>query len=157
MCLFEQINKPDLATWNSLLTAHARNASASVGGINDADCCLSLGVSRLFNEMQNSRIRPNEITLVVLISACADLGALYQGMWAHAYVIRHGLKLNCYVGTSLINMYLKCGCLRLAYQTFDKLPQRDTSCYNAMIGGFAIQGNGRKALQIYENRRCISR
>ncbi|KAI9197002.1 hypothetical protein LWI28_028936 [Acer negundo] len=153
--LFEQINKPDLATWNSLLTAHARNASASDGGIKDADSCLSLEVFRLFNEMQNSLIRPNEITLVVLISACADLGALYQGMWAHAYVIRHRLKLNCYVGTSLINMYLKCGCLGQAYQTFDKLPQRDTSCYNAMIGGFAIHGYGQKAFQIYEKMRIV--
>ncbi|KAL5782706.1 hypothetical protein ACOSP7_007735 [Xanthoceras sorbifolium] len=154
--LFKLIDKPDLATWNSILTAYARNTSTSTGcvrGINTGDSSLSLGVLYLFNEMLNSLVRPNEITLVALISVCADLGALCQGMWAHVYVIRHGLVLNCYVGTSLINMYMKCGCLGLAYQTFEQLSQRDTSCYNAMIGGFAIHGYGSKALEIYEKMR----
>lgn len=154
--LFNQISKPDLATWNSILTAYARNASNSascVSGLTNGDSCLSLEVLYLFTEMQNSLVRPNEITLVAVLSACSDLGALSQGIWAHAYVIKNNLNLNCHVGTSLIDMYSKCGCLSIAYQTFDNLPQRDTSCYSAMIGGFAIHGYGQRALDLYQKMR----
>jgi hypothetical protein len=44
---------------------------------------LSLEVLCFYNEMQLSDIRPNEVSIVALVSACADLGALSQGAWAH--------------------------------------------------------------------------
>ncbi|KAK9288496.1 hypothetical protein L1049_016955 [Liquidambar formosana] len=97
--------------------------------------------------------RPNEVTLVALIGACADLGMLSQGAWAHVYVLKNNLRLNRFVGTALIDMYSKCGCLALAYQLFDQLPQRDTLCYNAMIGGFAIHGNGHQAVELFKKMR----
>jgi pentatricopeptide repeat protein len=103
--------------------------------------------------MQSSSIRPNEVSIVALVSACADLGALSQGAWAHTYVLKNNLKLNRFVGTALLDMYSKCGCLDLAYQLFDQLRKRDTSCYNAMIGGFAVHGNGHRALSLYERMR----
>ncbi|RVX22337.1 Pentatricopeptide repeat-containing protein [Vitis vinifera] len=42
------------------------------------DVSLSLEVLTLFIEMQKSLIKANEVTLVALISACAELGALSQ-------------------------------------------------------------------------------
>lgn len=145
--LFNQISQPDLATWNSILAAYARSASSG------CDTSLSLEVLCFFNEMQSSSIRPNEVSIVALVSACADLGALSQGAWAHTYVLRNNLKLNRFVGTAVLDMYSKCGCLDLAYQLFDQLRERDTSCYNAMIGGFAVHGYGHRALSLYERMR----
>ncbi|XVF63033.1 hypothetical protein PTKIN_Ptkin09bG0056300 [Pterospermum kingtungense] len=107
----------------------------------------------LFNEMQVSLVKPSEVTLVALIGACANLGALSQGLWAHVYVLKYSIKLNHYVGTALIDMYSKCGCLGLASQLFDQLPERDILCYNAMIGGFALHGYGHRALQLYEQMK----
>ncbi|XP_039055944.1 LOW QUALITY PROTEIN: pentatricopeptide repeat-containing protein At5g43790-like [Hibiscus syriacus] len=156
-CLFDQIRNPDLVTWNSMLSAYARCNSFSsyyyVGDVNYEDTSLSMEALCLFNEMQNSLVKPNEVTVVALVSACANLGALSQGIWAHVYAVKFNIKFNCYVGTALINMYSKCGCLDLAYQLFDKLPERDISCYNAMIGGFATHGYSHKALQIFEQMK----
>ena len=143
--LFNQISKPDLASWNSILSAYVHNSGAIC-----EDVSLSLEVLTLFIEMQKSLIKANEVTLVALISACAELGALSQGAWAHVYVLKHNLKLNHFVGTALIDMYSKCGCLDLACQLFDQLPHRDTLCYNAMIGGFAIHGYGHQALDLFK-------
>ncbi|XP_050218882.1 pentatricopeptide repeat-containing protein At5g43790-like [Mercurialis annua] len=140
--IFDQISKPDLATWNSMLAAYARNAS------------LSFETLSLFNTMQSSGVKPNEVTFVALISACANLGAFNEGAWAHVYILKsNNLRLNSYAGTSLIELYSKCGFLDIAHQLFDKLSQRDTLCYNAMIGGFAIHGFEHKALDLYENMR----
>ncbi|XP_054778730.1 pentatricopeptide repeat-containing protein At5g43790 isoform X1 [Prosopis cineraria] len=144
--LFNQICEPDLAMWNTLLAAYTRNAS-----FEDAD--VSLDVLHGFNEMQESQIRPNEVTFVALIGACSNLGVLSQGMWAHAYVLRDNIVVNRFVGTALVDMYSKCGCVNLAYQVFDKMPERDTFCYNAMIGGFAAHGHGHQALELYENMK----
>lgn len=105
----------------------------------------------LFHRMMSvSLTKPNEITLVAVVSACGDLGALGQGIWAHVYVIRNGLSVNRFVGTALIEMYSKCGRLDFAEQVFDSLGQKDTMCYNAMIRGLAIHGNGRLAVGLFD-------
>ena len=93
--LFDEITEPDLAIWNSILSAYARNASfSSVNGISSDDSGWSFEVLSLFSEMQRSLVRPNEVTLVALISACADLGALSQGQWAQTCVLKNNLRLN---------------------------------------------------------------
>lgn len=152
--LFNEITNPDLATWNSILTAYARNnGSACAGVLTDGDATLSLECFNLFRELQGSEVRPNEVTLVAVISACANLGALAQGVWVHAYLRKHNLQLNLFVATALIDMYSKCGCLDLAYQLFILLPQRDVFCYNAMIGGFGIHGFGHQALDLFNKMK----
>ncbi|KAE8717632.1 ATP sulfurylase 1 [Hibiscus syriacus] len=49
-----------------------------VGDFNEV-ASLSMEALCLFNEMQNSLVKPNEVTLVALVSACANQGALSQG------------------------------------------------------------------------------
>ncbi|WCJ23875.1 Pentatricopeptide repeat (PPR) superfamily protein [Euphorbia peplus] len=144
--LFDEISKPDLPTWNSVIRAYARTDS---GGV----CSLSIEALYLFVEMQMSLVTPNEITFVALVNACANLGAFSQGVWAHVYMLKNNVRLNCHVGTALVEMYSKCGCVDLAYQVFDKLRHKDTLCYTSMIGGLAINGEGHRALEIYRNMK----
>ncbi|XP_015573462.2 pentatricopeptide repeat-containing protein At5g43790 [Ricinus communis] len=154
--LFDQISRPDLAMWNSILTAYVRNANNKSDDDDDVTS-LSLETLYLFSKMQYSAVKPNEVSIVALVSACANLGALSQGAWAHLYILKNNnLRLNRYVGTALIDMYSKCGCLDIAYQVFDILSQRDTFCYNSMIGGFAIHGCGHRALGLYEKMKLES-
>ncbi|CAK9155257.1 unnamed protein product [Ilex paraguariensis] len=153
--LFDQVSHPDLATWNSILSAYARNASVhcvhnAISSDDIDNTGLSLEVLSLFNDMQKSLVRPNEVTMVTLIGACGNLGAFGQGTWAHAYVLKKSLKLNHYISTALIDFYANCGCLGLAFQLFGQLPDRDTLCYNAMIRGFAIHGHGNEALELFK-------
>ncbi|KAK6929949.1 Pentatricopeptide repeat [Dillenia turbinata] len=44
----------------------------------------------LFNEMQLWGIKPDQITMLSVISACAHLGALDQAKWIHKFVERNG-------------------------------------------------------------------
>ncbi|XAR57293.1 hypothetical protein NMG60_11025379 [Bertholletia excelsa] len=152
--LFDRISEPDLATWNSLLSAYARNAGLNcVNGVCSGVSSLSMEVLFLFVDMQRSLVRPNEVTMVALLSACADVAALSQGTWAHTYIQKNNLELNRFVGANLIDMYAKCGCLSLANQVFDKMPHRDTFCYNAMIRGLAVHGHGHHALDLFKKMR----
>lgn len=151
--LFDQITEPDLASWNSILSAYAHNSPFYYGSNLDNvynSSSLSLEVLLLFSQMQKSLTCPNEVSLVALITACADLGALSQGIWSHSYVLKNGLKLNRFVGTALITMYANCGRLDFARQVFDQLLERDAYCYNAMIRALAVHGLGLEALELFE-------
>ncbi|KAK6161497.1 hypothetical protein DH2020_004878 [Rehmannia glutinosa] len=150
---FDQIKEPDLATWNSILSAYARNSSVSFAADSshlDGNTSSSLEVLNLFSHMQKSLVEPSEVTLVALITACAELGALSQGIWAHVYIIRNELRFNHYIGTALITLYANSGSLRFAWQVFHQLPHKDKFCFNAMIRGLAIHGHGHEALDLFE-------
>ncbi|XP_073030001.1 pentatricopeptide repeat-containing protein At5g43790 isoform X1 [Primulina eburnea] len=151
--IFNRIWEPDLATWNSMLSAYARNDTFSLVDNIHGNTGFSLEVLSLFSSMQKSLLEPNEVTLVALITACADIGALSQGTWAHVYVIRNNLSINHFIGTALITLYANSGCLDLACQLFKQLACRDAFCFNAMIRGLAIHGRGNEALGLF--RRMI--
>ena len=104
----------------------------------------------LFRWMQISLTRPNEITVVAVVSACAALGTLRHGMWLHAYVIRE-LRLNRIVATALMTMYGRSGKLAMAEQVFSTIKVKDTAACNAMIQVFAIHGKVEQALKLFES------
>uniref|UniRef100_A0A0E0MC24 DYW domain-containing protein n=1 Tax=Oryza punctata TaxID=4537 RepID=A0A0E0MC24_ORYPU len=103
--------------------------------------------------MLSLAVRPNEITLVAVIGACSELGALGHGVWAHAYAVKRRLAVNCIVATALVEMYTGCGRLDLAEKVFTTASDRDTLCYNAMLHGLAIHGHGRAALTLFDIMR----
>ncbi|KAM0877402.1 hypothetical protein ACQ4PT_035532 [Festuca glaucescens] len=145
--VFDRIVEPDLPAWNALLTVYARRAK-------DSSCAGEAAeILDLFGRMVSSAVRPNEITLVAVVSACGELGALGHGLWAHAYVLRRRLAVNCFVATALVEMYTRCGRMDLAEQVFASVDDMDTRCYNAMLQGLAFHGHGRAALTLFE-RMC---
>ncbi|TVU42945.1 hypothetical protein EJB05_09370, partial [Eragrostis curvula] len=145
--VFDCIERPDLPAWNALLSAYARRAR-------ELPCTDSAGeVLDLFTRLMLSSADANEITLVAVIGACGELGALGHGIWAHAYVMRQQLAMNCFVATALVEMYARCGRLDLAEQVFAGVAVRDTPLYNAMLHGLAVHGQGRAALALFD-RMC---
>lgn len=96
---------------------------------------------QLFRDMQKTAVRPNHFTVSTVLAACARSGALEQGKWVHAYAERCGVKVDAVVGTALIYMYCRCGCVERAVQVFDGLgTERDVAAWSAMVYGFALHG-----------------
>ncbi|XXG59454.1 hypothetical protein AAC387_Pa04g1538 [Persea americana] len=134
--LFDKMPERDLVSWSTVIAG-----------------CVQIGDSKkameLFGEAQTLGIRVDEITLASLLSASAHLGALYQGKWFHAYIYRSCVKLDAVLGTSLIDMYSKCGGIETALTVFRLMPKKDTLAWNAIITGLAVNGYGERALQIF--------
>lgn len=64
------------------------------------------------------------------------------------------LNSDPFLGSSLIDMYVKCGSLAQAQQVLDKLPIRNVVVWTALIAGYAEQGYGGKAIiSLQEMRR----
>lgn len=76
--------------------------------------------------------------------------SLDQGKLIHATIIECGLESDVFVGNALIDMYAKCGTLGDACDVFEKLHVRDVVSWNAMIAGYANNGQYKSAEQLFE-------
>ncbi|KAG0488023.1 hypothetical protein HPP92_006834 [Vanilla planifolia] len=123
-------------TWNTMITGHLQQREFGVA-------------ISLFREMQMEDVKPTEVTMVSLLSACAHLGALSTGKWIHAYICSHHLNVDVVLGNALIDFYFKCGSIDAALDVFHSMPSKNVFCWNSIISGFGMQGYGHKAIQAF--------
>ncbi|KAI3779156.1 hypothetical protein L2E82_08711 [Cichorium intybus] len=134
-CLFDSISNKDLVSWNSIINGYAQNG-------------CTYEVTRLFNQMRSEGYRPDAVTLVSLLS-CFDL---HLGSSLHAYSIKELPSFdNVYIGTALVNFYAKFGKLKTARKVFDKMPERNTVSWNALINGYGLQGDCSGSMKLFND------
>ncbi|XP_068655655.1 pentatricopeptide repeat-containing protein At5g66520-like [Aristolochia californica] len=134
--LFDEAPVKDRGIWGSMISGYVQNN------------CFKEGL-KLFQLMQLTNVDLDESVLVSVLGACAQLGALELGIWIHKYVERIGLSVGVRFGTALVDMYNRCGRLGLAKKVFNELPQRDSVCWNVMILGLAMHGDGEGAFKLF--------
>ncbi|RZC18366.1 pentatricopeptide repeat-containing protein At5g15300-like [Glycine soja] len=134
--VFQIMPQRDAVSWNSLI--------AGCVSVKDYE-----GAMGLFSEMQNAEVRPTEVTLISVLGACAETGALEMGSKIHESLKVCGHKIEGYLGNALLNMYSKCGKLNSAWEVFNGMRIKTLSCWNAMIVGLAVHGYCEEALQLF--------
>ncbi|KAB5556116.1 hypothetical protein DKX38_007025 [Salix brachista] len=103
----------------------------------------------VFNEMQREKIRPRKFVLSSVLAVCANVGALDQGRWIHAYVNKNSNSFDAVLGTALVDMYAKCGRLDMAWGVFEKMEKKEVFTWNAMICGLALHGRAEDAIDLF--------
>ncbi|XP_077249519.1 tetratricopeptide repeat (TPR)-like superfamily protein [Tasmannia lanceolata] len=144
LVLFTQMTKRDVVSWTSMINGFATNQRFREA-------------IQLFENMMTNNEKPNEATLVSVLSACANSdegGALHQGKQIHAYIIRNEIHLTAFIGTALIDMYGKSGCLRCIRKLFNGMPEREVCTWNAMISALASNGRETEALETFDKMRA---
>ncbi|OAY69108.1 Pentatricopeptide repeat-containing protein [Ananas comosus] len=134
--LFHAMPARNAVSWSAMITACARGDRPA-------------GALALFAEMEELGITPNWAAIVSVLSACSQIGALDRGKRVHSYIVGNKMRMDSIIGTALIDMYAKCGCIDRAFETFLALPGKDVFSWTAMIGGFAVNGRGAKALELF--------
>lgn len=132
-----------VVSWNSVMSGYVENSLS--------DECISL-----FAQMRGCGFNPDETTMVVLLSACAEVGNLNVGKWVHSHVVVKGLVVNLQLGTALLNMYAKCGVIDLALQIFGRMCERNVWTWSAMILGLAQHGEAKEALDLFQQLKNSS-
>ncbi|RWW70597.1 hypothetical protein BHE74_00021733 [Ensete ventricosum] len=66
-----------------------------------------------------------------------------------ALVVRMGLEEDVYVGTSVVDMYCKCGRVRMAKKAFDRMKEKNILSWSAMVAGYGMHGHGHEALKVF--------
>ncbi|CAI8590891.1 unnamed protein product [Vicia faba] len=134
--VFVSMDERDLVAWNSVINGFALN-----GRPNEA--------LTLFREMSLEGVEPDGFTVVSLLSACAELGALELGRRVHVYLLKVGLTQNMHVNNSLLDFYAKCGSIREAQQVFSEMSERNVVSWTSLIVGLAVNGFGEEALELF--------
>ncbi|KAF9612801.1 hypothetical protein IFM89_004211 [Coptis chinensis] len=167
--VFDETFDPDVVSWSGLVVAHVKareldearrvfymmpekdvvSWTTMISGYCQAK--RSSEALELFGEMRDSGIRPDEVTMVSVISACTNSGDLEAGLNVHKYIDENGFGWMISLCNALIDMYAKCGCVEGARLVFDKMGRKSLITWNSMISALANHGNVEEAVGLFHN------
>lgn len=129
--------------------------NAMISGYVSGD--LNLEAFDQFIKMKKEGFTPNMYTFASVLKAVGKLADVSKGRAVHNYVKELGLESNGLVGTALIDMYSKCGCLDDARLVFamNFADCRENVPWNAMISGYSQGGYSKKAFEMLE-QMCLT-
>ncbi|KAG0478377.1 hypothetical protein HPP92_013096 [Vanilla planifolia] len=138
--LFDDMPERTSVSWNAMLTGYCVNE-------------LAMETLLFFKRMARSEARPTERTVLLLLSACSQLGDLALGSALHSYVIKIvPSPLSCsFLGTGLVDMYSKCGSLASASAIFHAMTQKNVITWSAMASALALHGKGETAVEMLDS------
>ncbi|XP_039029819.1 pentatricopeptide repeat-containing protein At1g04840-like [Hibiscus syriacus] len=136
--LFDEMKEKDVVSWTTIVNGLSQNG--------DHQKALSM-----FFKMLEVGLRPNDLTLVSALSACAKIGALKAGVSIHRYIVENGFQFNQAIATALVDMYSKCGNIQSADKVFEETKEKDIRTWSVMIWGWAIHGFYGQVIQCFKN------
>ncbi|WJX54396.1 Putative pentatricopeptide repeat-containing protein [Trifolium repens] len=138
LCAFNLLPRKDAISWNSIIAGCVQNGEFDRG----------LG---FFRRMLKENVRPMPVSFSSVIPACAHLTALNLGKQLHGCIIRIGFDDNEFIASSLVDMYAKCGNIKMARYVFDRIEKRDMVAWTAIIMGCAMHGHALDAVSLFDN------
>ncbi|KAL9659675.1 hypothetical protein QQ045_024483 [Rhodiola kirilowii] len=177
--VFLEMEARSLVTWNALISSYAEcglgdEAFAVFSELDKSECINPNVISwsavisgfglmdktdeslDLFRKMQLSGVLANVVTLCSVLRVCANSATLRMGKEIHGHGIKALTDTNILVGNSLLNMYMKCGSLRIGHLVFERITGTDLISWNSLIDGYGIHGFGAQALETF-NKMIKSR
>ncbi|KAG1334445.1 pentatricopeptide repeat-containing protein [Cocos nucifera] len=138
--LFDQVPERDVVSWNAMIAGYVQ-------------CGSQMQAMEVFDQMCRAGERPDEVTMLSLLSACAESGALDFGQRIHHSLLEMCLTsgLSVVIGNALIDMYAKCGSIEGAMEVFRGMRERDVSTWNSIIGGLAVHGHSKESVLLFED------
>ncbi|KAL5978780.1 hypothetical protein ACLOJK_029897 [Asimina triloba] len=143
--IFEELDDKDLVSWNTMITGYIVNGRHEEALRLLSEILLEDNISG-----KKFSFKPNSITLMAVLPGCAILAALGKGKEIHAYAVRNELASDITVGSALVDMYAKSGCLTLSRRVFDQMPKRCVITWNALIMAYGMHGHGEEALKLFK-------
>ncbi len=74
----------------------------------------------------------NAVTFVGVLNACDSIMTLDQGSQAHNQILESGCESNLFVGSSLIDMYAKCGSMEEALRVFNNMQSQNVVSWKSV-------------------------
>ena len=136
VCAFEEMPLKNLVTWNTVISLFGNY------GFSEESMFL-------FRELVRTGAGLSECSFMGVLSGFASEQDLELGEQVHDLLIKNGFDSEVSVLNSLINMYVKCSCIRLAEKMFELGCVRDVVSWNTMIGALAKSERPSKVLELF--------
>ncbi|OWM71735.1 hypothetical protein CDL15_Pgr005923 [Punica granatum] len=123
--IFENIDDPDVVSWNTVLS-----------GSRDSESAFAVALA-----MNRKGVSFDAVTYTKLLSYCLDLEGFLFGLQLHCPAMKCGLDCEVFVANALITLYARQGLLVDGRKVFDEMPTHDLVSWGAMISGYTQEGN----------------
>ncbi|KAL2535439.1 Tetratricopeptide repeat (TPR)-like superfamily protein [Forsythia ovata] len=134
--VFMHMDEGDNVSWNSMLSGYVQN------GRHDE-------ALNLFTEILSAGQKPDQVSIISILSACGRSGKLLNGMEIHAFALKHELDFELQVGNTLMDMYAKCTKLSYMDSVFHRIPCKDCISWTTIIAGYVQNNFHMKALELF--------
>lgn len=135
--VFRESEMRDVVSWTSVIDGNVRN-----GMVDEA--------LKVFDEMCESGVEPNDVTMVAVFSACAQKGDLRSAERVHEFAEKRGVRFSLNTMNAMLDMYVKCGGVEKAKEIFEQMEVRDVFSWTSMINGHAKNGEVDLAWELFD-------
>ncbi|MBA0602589.1 pentatricopeptide repeat-containing protein At3g26540 [Gossypium raimondii] len=134
--LFDEMPQRDGGSWNSMITAYARNGFGEKALF-------------LFSKMNKEGIVPNEISFASVLGSCGVVLEVSLSRQVHAMIVKYGHYKNVILGSSLVDVYGKCGFISDARLMFDEIENPTIISWNVIVRQYIEVGDGEEAILMF--------
>lgn len=134
--IFDELGRKSVVAWNCMIGGFSQSGQA-------------VNAIGLFEKMFAEGLDMDEVTFLLAVQACAQLGHFERGKWVHHKIIMRGIENDVFLSTALTDMYAKSGLLRTARRVFDSMPERSIVSWSVMIGGYGFHGEIDRAISLF--------
>ncbi|KAG5229292.1 pentatricopeptide repeat-containing protein [Salix suchowensis] len=107
--VFDEISERDVVSWTSMIDGYSKHKWCDEA-------------VKLFDSMlMYSDVKPNEVTMIAVLSSCSQKRDLRLGKTCHEYVKTRNVTRSLNLMNAILDMYVKCGCLDCAREIFDTM------------------------------------
>lgn len=135
--VFDHLPVRDFVSWTALISGYAEH-----GPCQEALSC--------FEQFQREDATLDATIFSCVLKLCGSIGAVEKGLELHNELYTRGIERNLHVGSTLVDMYAKCGRLMEAWEVLDKQPDRNVVLWNALINGYGINEESDLAVEAFE-------
>lgn len=135
--VFKRMRKRNIVSWTAMVVGYGQNGFGE-----DA--------IRIFCEMQREGIEADHFTLGSVISSCANVASLEEGVQFHCKALVTGLKSFITVSNALVTLYGKCGNIEDAHRLFDEMVIKDQVSWTALVTCYAQFGKAEESIQLFQ-------
>lgn len=134
--VFHRIRDKNVISWTSIIL-----------GLRINNRCFE---ALIYFRKMKCLVKPNSITMVSVLSACARIGALMSGKEIHAHALRTGVAFEGFLPNALLDMYVRCGRMGPAWNQFNS-NKKEVSAWNILLTGYAQRRQGELAVELFRS------
>lgn len=138
--LFDRSPRQDVVLWSAMISGYAQHGPEDKAIL-------------LYKMMRGAGTQPDKITIMCILKACANLISPSLAKWIHADIIFEGMDSDSVIGSTLCDLYFKCGSYQEAQKVFDGLPIQNVASFNLLLAGYTDHEHCQKAIEIFEKMR----
>lgn len=137
---FDKMSDRNVFSWTSMIGLYCK--------LGDYEKTIEL-----FYSMTREGIRPDHFIFPKVFKACSELKNYRAGIKVYDYMLSIGFEGNPFVKKSLLDMFIKCGRMKIARHLFEEMEFKDIVVWNMMISGYASTGDFAKALKYFDDMK----